>query len=190
MKCCADGCDRDADYKAKQLCQKHYFRLWRNGTTELVRRAKPRIVTPNGYVRVHCQGHPLANRNYVFEHRKIMYEIVGEECCPCQVCGKPQTWETCHVDHIDENRKNNAPGNLRVLCRGCNVKRGFKPESYESRSNTGLIEFEGRKDTAHGWARDPRVKVSGSTIHHRKARGMSDYDALFARKKTHNGGGS
>lgn len=35
MKCCVDGCDRDARYKEKQLCQMHYFRVMRNSTTEL-----------------------------------------------------------------------------------------------------------------------------------------------------------
>ncbi|MEN1487146.1 hypothetical protein AAIH33_32890, partial [Pseudomonas aeruginosa] len=57
----------------------------------------------------------------------------------------------------------------------------------QARSQVGLIEFEGRRDTATNWARDPRVKVSGHTILRRKAAGMSDFDALFAPKLTHNG---
>ena len=69
------------------------------------------------------------------------------------------------------------------------MKRGLRPESYKSRSQVGLIEFEGRLDTATNWARDPRVKVSGATIRHRKAAGMSDFDALFAPKVTHKGDG-
>lgn len=44
MKCCVEGCERDAHYKAAQLCQMHYFRQRRYGTTETVKRgkAKPR----------------------------------------------------------------------------------------------------------------------------------------------------
>jgi len=31
VKCHIDGCDRDAQYKERQLCQMHYFRHMRNG---------------------------------------------------------------------------------------------------------------------------------------------------------------
>ena len=37
MKCRAEGCENDAVYKKEQLCQKHYFRQKRYGTTELTR---------------------------------------------------------------------------------------------------------------------------------------------------------
>lgn len=189
MQCCVEGCDRPARYKGSQLCQMHYFRLRRNGSLELlpVRRAL-RYVTSNGYVTRYMPDHPLANKGgLVFEHRFVMWPLVGPDCRPCELCGKPEAWRTCHVDHIDEDRQNNAADNLRILCRGCNVKRGFGPESYAGLSKVGLIEFEGRRDTATNWARDPRVKVSGATIRARKASGMSDEDALFAEKVTHNG---
>ncbi|WP_422422084.1 hypothetical protein [Pseudomonas sp. GZD-222] len=67
------------------------------------------------------------------------------------------------------------------------MKRGLKPESYEGRGRAGLIEFEGKRLAPEQWARDPRVKVSGATIIRRKLAGMSDHDALFAEKRTHNG---
>ena len=190
MQCRVDGCERDARYKAAQLCQKHYFRVRRSGGTDLKPvTATPRVITPNGYVRVYRPGHPLAISNYVFEQRMVMWEEVGLNCAPCEICGRDETWKTCHVDHRDEDRQNNDRSNLRILCRGCNVKRGFRPQSYESRSQVGLIEFEGKVDTATGWARDPRVKVTGATILRRKASGMSDFDALFAPKVTHKGDG-
>ncbi len=191
MKCKVDGCGRDAPYKAAQLCQKHYFRVWRNGTTETSPTSrKQRIVTPNGYVRIYAPEHALADKGgYVFEHRHVMWSVVGAACRDCELCGRVEQWSTCHVDHIDDDRLNNARANLRILCRGCNVKRGFTLEGQAARGKTGLIEFEGRRDTATGWARDPRVKVSGGTIHRRKAAGMTDFDALFAPKVTHNGSG-
>ena len=46
MKCKVEGCGRPADYKAAELCQKHYFRVRRNNTTDMVRApAKPRAVS-------------------------------------------------------------------------------------------------------------------------------------------------
>lgn len=189
MKCSVEGCERNFSYKALQLCQKHYFRIRRNGHLDLLdKNPKNRYVTPNGYISLRIPDHPLANRaGLVFEHRYVIYPSIGPDCRPCELCGKPQTWKVCHVDHKDDDRKNNEIGNLRILCRGCNVKRGFTPDSYANRGQIGLIEFDGRRDTPAEWARDPRVKVSGNTIILRKKQGMSDYDALFSPKVTHNG---
>ena len=189
MQCSVDNCEREATYKAAQLCQMHYFRIRRNGTAVKTPIGRAlRYVTPNGYITLYKPGHPLSNKtNCVFEHRFVMWPIVGPDCRPCELCGEPQTWAQCHVVHIDDNRQNNSPTNLRILCRGCNVKRGFRPESHEFRSKVGLIEFEGKRDTSTNWARDPRVKVSGNTIRLRKAAGMTDAEALFSDKVTHNG---
>ncbi|PXX59503.1 Flagellar basal body rod protein [Pseudomonas sp. LAMO17WK12:I10] len=191
MQCSVENCGRAAMYKTAQLCQMHYFRVMRNGTTDkLPTSRQQRVITPNGYVRVYEPGHPLADKGgYVFEHRHVMWAEVGPGGRDCELCGKHETWLTCHVDHIDENRQNNARSNLRILCRGCNTRRGVTPESHANRSDVGLIEFEGKRNTATQWGMDPRVMVTGATIMRRKRQGMPDYDALFAPKKTHNGRG-
>lgn len=186
MRCCVEGCGREAVYTGKKLCQMHYFRLRRNGSTSLSKiAAAQRVITPNGYVRAYKKGHPLAICNRVLEHRAVVFDDIGQACCPCEICGKEESWSTCHVDHIDNNRQNNERRNLRVLCRGCNIKRGLSPESYKGRGKVGLIEFGGKRDTPAGWARDARVNVTGSTIIRRKSAGMSDFDALFSQKVTH-----
>ena len=189
MKCCVDGCENDAMYVSAALCQKHYFRKMRNGTTELVRKRKYRYTTSNGYQKIYEPHHDLADANgYVYEHRKVLYDKIGPGNCLCEMCGDEWSWEwirVSHVDHINEDRSDNRPENLRPLCTGCNTKRGMKEQ--HTRSNNHSISFNGKTMTAQEWARDPSVMVCGNTIIKRLSSGMSVEDALFSMKKTHNG---
>lgn len=176
-------------YSEQQVCQKHYFRFMRNGTYEIVRksRARLRYQDPAGYWKVYEPNHPLADRTgYVWEHRKIVYDRIGDSVPPCELCAKPLTWKTAHVDHIDEDPSNNDPGNLRPLCCGCNTWRGSRIPQHEAKGHHA-ITFGGETKTPNEWARDPRVKVSNGTIVRRKKAGASDYEALFGEKRTHNG---
>lgn len=186
MKCKVEGCDRGARYKAACLCQKHYFRIRRNGHID-IRKAKSRIEDDRGYQYLRAPGHPLLTKGqvYVSEQRIVLYAAIGPGPMVCELCGCGMTWKTCQVDHIDENPRNNERSNLRPLCRRCNTRRGISaPVEW---SWTSSIEFDGRRMTAAEWARDPRVNVSGTTILRRKRDGQSDEQALFGRKVTHNG---
>lgn len=187
MQCKVDGCDREAHYKAAQLCQKHYFRQWRYGTTDTTRRgkAKPRQETPQGYQWIYLPGHPLCHKSasYVAEHRAVLYAAIGPEPMKCALCGCALTWETCKVDHIDCDVRNNELSNLRPTCNTCNTRRGVGPAANWTR--TYAIEYAGEVKTAHEWSRDQRVSVASHTIIRRLRAGMSPEAALFAAKKTH-----
>lgn len=185
MLCCVNECEREAHYKAAQMCQMHYFRKWRTGTTEITPPTY-RIENPKGYQSIYRPGHQLAHQNgYVFEHRFVLFNKLGGIVSACELCAKPITWSTCAVDHIDENVRNNEPDNLRPTCVPCNAERGRRPAIY--RSNTHKVTYQGESKTPTEWARDPRVAVSNSTIVLRLKKGMTHEQALFAPRTTHNG---
>lgn len=187
--CCVSGCDRAANYKGKGLCQKHYFRQWRYGTTDLVRSAKPRHETPDGYQWLHDPAHPLKHRKggYVAEHRAVLFADIGPGPMSCALCARDLTWQTCKVDHIDNDVRNNVLSNLRPTCNLCNTRRGMRSPSEWNK--TVVLEHDGRRLCAQEWSREPGVKISGRQIIARKRAGMSDYEAIFSPKKTHNGNG-
>jgi hypothetical protein len=69
--------------------------FWRGGRTTDV----------DGYILVKTPGHPHATKaGYVREHRLVMEQELGRYLEPAEV-----------VDHIDGNRGNNDPANLRLF---------------------------------------------------------------------------
>lgn len=183
MTCKIEGCKKAVQYQARGICQMHYFRYMRTGQYGLANKERKKLFTPNGYVRVYAKGHKLAVGNYAFEHRLVAYTEYGETLPGCAMCGSHLTWTTCHIDHIDENRTNNDPENLRPLCNACNTRRSRRQE-HEYDHCMGLTH-NGETKSATEWAKDPRVYISAASIRRRKRNGMSDSQALFAPKETH-----
>lgn len=190
MQCKVDGCDREARYKAAELCQKHYFRQWRYGTTDTTKagKAKPRFEDDRGYQFIYAPTHPLVSKgqSYVAEHRMVLYAAIGPGPMKCELCRCEMTWKTCQTDHIDENPRNNARENLRPLCRRCNTWRSMPP-AHVRMPKANVLTWNGETKTAAEWARDPRVNICGRQIALRLRSGMTAEQALFAPKVTHNG---
>lgn len=188
-KCKVDGCDRNSNYAEKNVCQKHYFRFMRNGhyglketRAEIVRHREYRTQNPAGYYLIYEPQHPLSQKQgNVYEHRAVYYAEISETVESCDLCGDKVTWDTCHIDHIDESVTNNKKKNLRCLCRSCNVFRGHTAFSM----GKYFLTINGISKTANAWARADGVEVSITTILRRKRNGMSDYDAVYGKRLTH-----
>lgn len=132
IACKVEGCARKAQYREQQVCQKHYFRFMRHGHYGFKGSREPSAPRPRkdqysdnrGYIMVFADGHPLADkRGLVREHRLVYHNQVDANPTECKLCQAPINWKTLHIDHEDNNPSNNAPGNLRALCRACNVYR-------------------------------------------------------------------
>ncbi len=182
QKCKIDKCNRKATYKKQQVCQKHYFRKMRYGTYELTATApKYRVGHSGGYLQVLEPDHVLASeRGYVYEHRFVYYEQVSKTISECALCRKAIDWDSVHIDHIDENRKNNSPKNLRALCNACNV--------WRNRDHTKIgqqFTYLGKTQNAGAWAKEDFIKVNRNTITRRRRKGMTDKECLTAEKITH-----
>lgn len=116
LKMCADGCSlseigREVGTKNEEV--KKFLR--RNGVTkefptyrigEKHYAWKGRSTEKDGYVVIHCKGHPNARKHthYVFEHRLVMEEALGRYLLPTEV-----------VHHINGIRGDNRLENLQLF---------------------------------------------------------------------------
>lgn len=122
--CGVEECDLPAKRRGANLCEKHYMRLHRRGTTEK-KQYSYRYTNTRGYVRLLVRDHPLAHiGGCVLEHRAVMYDALGEGPHPCYWCGTVLDWQDISVDHLNEDKTDNRRTNLVLSCNDCNLMRG------------------------------------------------------------------
>jgi hypothetical protein len=105
------------------------------GTDRLYCSAKcrPKRAAGHGYIAAFRPDHPLAQRTgWQYEHRIVLYDMIGAGEHPCHWCGKALSWKINYnaadnrglgVDHLDRDRTNNTVANLVPSCRSCNNAR-------------------------------------------------------------------
>ncbi len=155
MQCSVDGCVNKANRVGANMCEKHYMRMRRHGSTERLTTRKQGDLTHNGgnYLLTYAPDHPLATSTCrVYAHRIAYYEAHGKGPFRCYHCGTEVTWATMHVDHLDCDTQNNAIENLVASCPVCNQERG-RAKMKRTRQEQGLmIEFNGERLHVSEWA--------------------------------------
>lgn len=161
--CSVPGCEAGANRVGAGLCEAHYMRVRRNGTTATqYESADAYHDHSGGYLLVKAKGHPRSlGGSRAYAHRVVFTDTYGEGPFKCNWCPNTVTWGNMHVDHLDDNKHNNHPDNLVAACPVCNMKRGRGKIKATWRGKTGL-EFNGLRLTPNEWA--ARLGISGAAL--------------------------
>lgn len=160
-KCAIEECEKPTRTRSSRYCNVHYHRMWRKGSPDKTT-AKPVIEHSGGYIQEWTPDHPLKSsgrRNYVYQHRRVYYDHYGEGPHQCHWCGKPLTWKIMHIDHLDNNKKNNLIENLKASCAICNQARGLEKLKVKMRARGHLITYNGETKCLAEWAELIRISV-------------------------------
>lgn len=176
--CCVDRCTNAATRVGAVMCETHYYRARRNGTTEFIGGATPgNLQHSGGYLLQPAKNHPRALGKYrAYEHRVVFYDAHGEGPFECHCCGKKVTWQDMHVDHLDDDPTNNVTANLSAACAVCNQQRGHHKIMRGWRYRTGLT-IGGERLTLNEWAAKVGA-VTRATIVDRLSRGWTAEEAV------------
>lgn len=168
--CGVDGCCSATRGKSSLYCQKHYMRVYRNGTTE--KKIQPRsFLHSGGYVLVPANGHWLARgSSHAYEHRLVYEAANGAGPFGCFWCGVEVTWDDLHIDHKDDCKTNNHISNLAASCAKCNQQRGRQKSQKTWAKKFGFLAL-GRLQTLSEWSRE--TGLSRSALKARIASGMT-----------------
>lgn len=177
--CCVDGCGKFVRSRHAKYCEAHYHRLRRNGSLELKCTVKPGLGEhTGGYLLEYLPGHPLqrSSSSRVYQHRAVFYRHHGSGPFSCHWCGIGVTWETMHVDHLNDNPKDNTPSNLVASCPPCNQQRGAHKVRRTMKERGRLVTAHGKTMCISDWAR--HLGLSRATLTARLDKGLLPEAAL------------
>jgi hypothetical protein len=128
--CKVDGCKTQVRSRWATLCNTHYFRGRRTGTTADRERRGPQL-TSHGYLARQMKGHGAASKKgLLYEHRRVFFEHHGPEGHSCKWCGISLVWgakgkHKLVIDHLNGDKTDNEINNLAASCFRCNSARGL-----------------------------------------------------------------
>ena len=186
-ECAVQGCHMDAVRVGHGLCEKHYMRMRRADEPKPIPKMKvepePRIIPEvlsdkAGYILQMAPDHPLRTgaSKRVRQHRVVYYNAHGDGPFDCHWCKKAVTWKTLHIDHVDDDKTNNALSNLVASCPRCNQQRGFPKAMATKRAKTG-VTIDGVCRTLNEWS--DLAGISRTSIIRRMKLGWDAKDAVF-----------
>lgn len=159
--CEVEGCDSVKSARRKHYCEKHYMRMYRNGTLEridVVPIGTERL-TARGYMIMRVElGHPMAQAStptWAYSHRVIAYEHLGPQPQPCYHCGEVSEWRDLVIDHLDDDPLNNNVENIVPACPSCNNQREevLVKRKNVLRSKENYYEHNGETLHLDDWAK-------------------------------------
>lgn len=141
-KCLVHKCNSPAIRVGHKMCENHYNRMMRTGSTEL--RPRPTSGWSKGYKIIYEPEHPITQKSngWMFEHRKVAYEKYGPGAHECHWCSKKIDWSSNTVDHVNNDKKDNSPDNLVLSCSPCNAVRGSMQPFIKRLTTQGLEDFK------------------------------------------------
>lgn len=159
------------------VCGMHYNRMHRYGTYEK-KPIKGYTIGSNGYLITTNKEHPLADKHgRLYMHRMIAFD--ANISMICHVCNAQQSWDTCHVDHLDDDKLNNNINNLAVACPTCNQSRGNHKMIATAKANGKQLTYNGVTMCSGDWAK--RLGISRPALAFRLANW--DVDKTFNTPK-------
>lgn len=128
--CSVEGCKTKATRVGCGMCETHFYRLRRTGSTKDPV-FKNWTKATNGYIAMMDKNHFLSGRNgMMYQHRFVLFESIGTGEHSCYWCREKIEWKATGkrklvVDHLDGNKENNSLDNLVASCHRCNASRGL-----------------------------------------------------------------
>lgn len=129
--CSIDGCESKSRTIEGKLCEAHYYRRRRTGSTDDPVYGR-KYVASHGYVISYSPTHPMAAKSgTLYEHRLNLFNAIGGGTHQCHWCKQYVSWDIRSgkhklvVDHLDNNKLNNEVDNLVPACHACNSSRGL-----------------------------------------------------------------
>lgn len=157
-QCQIVGCKKPTRSGYSHYCHAHYSQIRRNGYLGPKRLPPPPRTLDHvgGYKLLYSPKHPISTEGQgsrVYEHRAVYYERHGEGPFKCVHCSAEVTWDTMHVDHLDDDPANNEIDNLGASCPTCNQRRGhWKVKRSHRNRSRWQVSWNGKTQHVNDWA--------------------------------------